>query len=357
MISEAISQITAERDAPELYLAHDNIELIEREMKKNYGKWWGFHDDSFNRGSQEINESEYMLPGTIRLINKTLNEFKHGDPYDTLIFLDKSGRPGAYLYRQLVEQLTTRQLLPEGFVPPKVRFMDLGKTDDPWKIRNPETASMMTKMLQISPDEKVLIVDEFKDTGATLNGALAELNKIYGTNPEGTYQFENSHGPFWYRDPEQKLVVDARVFKRTKEFIEELNNSDLKESLAFLAKQLQREEFNKLIEIRMLDIEMSKATTEESLLKELAAEYNNNGGELIFPYNVTRLNPEELRHHLSILAHNNELLDPDSIYNYYHYAGGRFAAPRTGDRKKGLGLYEMMKRMAVLTADMIEQKS
>ena len=109
--------------------------------------------------------------------------------------LDKSARPGAYLYREMISMLKEKGIIEGELALPEVKFMDIGKREEGSKVKSDFTASVLRE--KIKPEnlgKRVLVVDEFEDTGATLRNALTEITDVYSSETqdfevEGTYQY------------------------------------------------------------------------------------------------------------------------------------------------------------------------
>jgi len=303
----------------------------------------------------DINETAYMLPGTLRLISQIVNVADTKNPYDSIVFLDKSARPSAYLFLLLVKKMKESHLIEQGIQFPKIKFMDIGKTDDPWKFDSPEAASLMREKLppkEIAPKgetSRVLIVDEFMDTGKTLKNAVRVFKDTYGVDAEGTYQFDAKKGPFWYRNNNKKLVEDANINEYVRNFLslplEELrrqgyNIQDL-ESFKYLSNKLPKPAFTDIYYKRIDDISKNIETTSEnlnSILKQSGIEPT-----------------KEMLTHISVIAKTNIRILPEGIYDYYKTAGGRFAVAERGDRKRSFELRKMIERVSSLVVERMKQ--
>ena len=152
---EAIKLGEADRpeSTAELDLGDAALTTIESKMRKDreFGTLWGFHEQGFAR-PERLNEAKYMLPGTLDLIEQVVQAESEGRPYDTIVFLDKSARPGAHLFNVLARDLKKRELLPNIDFP-EVKFMDLGKQDDPTKLELLDFEETRQLMREILPEE------------------------------------------------------------------------------------------------------------------------------------------------------------------------------------------------------------
>jgi hypothetical protein len=71
--------------------------------------------------------SKKLVEGSINLINALVTKAQEGKPVSTLLFLDKSARLAAYLFRKIWQELELNGKLPKGVLIPKIRFINVGK--------------------------------------------------------------------------------------------------------------------------------------------------------------------------------------------------------------------------------------
>jgi hypothetical protein len=338
-------------------LTEKDLTIIEKDMREEFPQNWGFNDDLGEGLDRPINldETNYMIPGTLALIDKIESAIKEGNPYDTIFFLDKSARPAYYLFNVLQRELDNRGLLSREHLEnkPQIKFLDIGKTNDPWKYSSETINEMLYKKLPIETvaprgkASRVMIVDEFKDTGVTLNSAIMELEDLYGIEAEGYYQFKPKFGPFWYRNPSYNLLEDAKISEQVKKlFSDPITEERIAQIEIFqdLANSLDRQDFVTIVESRLLDQE--KGIT-HSNTGQLIEKLQKEGQDIC---------KTELLEQLDKLANMRVTVSPESLYDLFATSGGKFSKARRGDRTEAFLLREMMEKLAVKVADEIEKK-
>lgn len=353
-------------------LSESDLDSIEKSMKEKFDKDdWGFYSGDFARFVE--NESAYLVNGTFRLMEKVVNSSIEGDPFTSVIFLDKSARPGSYLYRKMADLLTDKGFIPKDLVLPEVKFMDVGKTKEGNKVKSLVTAEFMRESLK--PEflgNHILIVDEFKDTGATLANGVEEFKDIYreyipDLRVDSIYHFNvDQVAPFWYRDSSTKSLVSDALSIAT-------------ENLRKLDQALQTIEHtdagldgsSKLVEDGLRGINTSYQ--EVKLLKNLSGRVSRDifvemfeiaqdgGGEERINKLIKETSPSlavsSLEDEISAVANSKILIRPEDLYSYFKYAGGRLAAPYRGDRHEATSLREMMSTLVHLVADKISERT
>ncbi len=166
-------------------------------------------------------ESVWMLvDGVANLCNYIINCQNQGDPVDTLVFLDRSARPGAYLFRLVWNELSQTHKIPTSVKRPRIKFMNLGK--DGFNLRYNEVFSenyensthislLHSLFAQLYPredfnDKKVLIVDESFESGDTAKLAMKLISEVFRASVSGLALFRNF--PSWYDHDGSKGVTN-----------------------------------------------------------------------------------------------------------------------------------------------------
>lgn len=156
-----------------------------------------FRQVDFNKGPQNgliaLFKTRDLVPrgmkdlaeGTISLINKNLDK-----DIDTIFFLDKSARPAAYLFRE-----TWRRLLPDKKLP-NVCFINIGRYQSRSRHQrqlfelpqlSDDTLNYLRKKFDGIEDDKILVADEFVNTGESLKRAVGVIGKVFPeASVEGT---------------------------------------------------------------------------------------------------------------------------------------------------------------------------
>lgn len=133
-------------------------------------------------------EVAMLFDGTVNLLNECLDTRP-----ETLFFLDKSARPAAYLFRE-----TWRKILPDVQLP-QIRFINIGREGH--QSEDEATLQAVREKYSGVESDRILVVDEFSETGDTLKRAVSTIGKIFpeADSVDGTTMFDEL--PFWFNDP------------------------------------------------------------------------------------------------------------------------------------------------------------
>lgn len=346
----------------ESILSNEDYKIIESKMDEEFGRFgWGEYSGDFAR--PEINESEYLIKGTLRLIQKVMDA---DPPYDSIVFLDKSARPGAQIYRMMIAMLKDKGFIKQDIDFPEIKFMDVGKQNEDKKIKSDYTKEMFRNI--VKPEyigSNILIVDEFKDTGVTLSGAATELKSIfegYSEKPlkiDTYYQFSESSGiaPFYYRDS-YKLsgVRDAEMSLYVRGIDTALNNNDEEILHRYRVEQvvdgIKRVEYidlnTSLYELKALKTLVEKIHTREIYCQLF--NWHNDGNisldeaKKIIQSKLPNLDVNEIEDELKVVLQTKIRVQPESLFDYFRYAGGRLAAPVI-DKRQFIIFRKMLNRL------------
>ena len=161
-------------------------------------------DRLFDRKNKE--SSFRLFSGTINVINYVLNQ--RGDPFETIVFLDKSARLAAHLFRVTWSLLQQRKLISEEFARPNIRFFNVGKGSLE-KAKSDASQSLLASKLRTADYEKkrVLVVDEVVASGSSSRLAMNVLRNIFGARVETLEAY--SREPGWYGCNWMKGVDDS----------------------------------------------------------------------------------------------------------------------------------------------------
>lgn len=159
-----------------------------------------------------------LANGTIRLINFIILEtIKAGRNIDTLIFLDKSARPGAFLFSQTWNELSKRSLIPSEVKKPTIKFLNYSAYD----FRNiRSSAKKLLKMyFKGRLGSNIIVVDESWASRSSTQGAMDLIDQIsrkkiiFKNNVIGVPNFPDF--PEWYHNtsfsPIADLPLEVRV--------------------------------------------------------------------------------------------------------------------------------------------------
>lgn len=123
--------------------------------------------EGVQKQSREIQQS------LIRLINISRNEH-----HSCIFFLDKSARPLAWIFRQTWKGLAEKGLIPKEEPMPAIRFINIGREQDEKMFESDSTAMELAKRKYKVPDGRILIVDEYSETGKSLDKAEKVIHKL-----------------------------------------------------------------------------------------------------------------------------------------------------------------------------------
>lgn len=350
---------------------------IEREMNKfNMGELirdeWGITEEGYAR-IHNLNESRYLLEGTLELIQDIVEKASIGESFDTVIFLDKSARPSSYLYYKMVKVLKEKGHIPDDFKMPQIKYLDIGKSTEGNKISTANTESLLREKLKKEQlGKRVLIVDEFKLSGSTLTKALGDFRRIYGEDIKvtGLYQFRTPElAPFWYYDRDRHT---GGSFFRNRTLVVDAENTEKTRKLDGAYNYSVKENREPTIEDKALG-EMGTNSEEIKSFKNLTSilpkdifsdlfyyAYDNEILDRDSKYNgigeiISRLPPrvdlEEIKNDINLVLNTKLRVLPESLYDYFRYAGGWFAAPDRAGRDNGVKLRYMFKRLADLVSE------
>lgn len=127
---------------------------------------------------------------------------------DTLLFLDKSARPMAYLFRK-----TWAGVFPNDRTP-DIRFIDVGQGSyEPAKLASPDAlAEVKNRYAECVVGKRVLVVDEYTESGSSLlaakkliEGLFPDAEKVYATAVSPTT-------PKWYGKREMIGVANSHEY-------------------------------------------------------------------------------------------------------------------------------------------------
>lgn len=339
-------------------LSIEDINDIDYQMKVKYKQGWGLEPTEGEKLIGESNESRRLIPGTLKLIEKIIKADNTSKPYDTLVFLDKSARPACHLFNSMWNLLDEKGLLPKEAKKPAIRFLDIGKTDKNEKFYDESTIELALeksspkRMLPKGQDSRVLIVDEFKDTGTTLTLALQAFKSSYGVQPEGTYQFQDGGVPFWYGKASMQDVRDARLGESVRRELKRIILSKdedpdvLREynAMAYLSKYLSEEAFVEIFLLKFNQNPSRRPIEKVSELEEII--HQNHMDENLSLSEMSDANDrlsrvmqhldqlvafrgdDDLISSINVLLQSKLVLSPNDVWDFFRSAGGRFAIAR-----------------------------
>ena len=186
---------------------------IKDALPKNYRKVDYFVADYHAHVSQ-----------VLQVINKVLLSVGTEEQINTIVFLDKSGRIVAHLFKSMWNDLVNMGLINRSDKCPKIRFLNDGY--DNWQKRKRiSSMHVIDYIKRIAGRSSVLIVDEVISSGTTIRSALDNF-EIAGVNILGgmsAYHFT----PQWYGENDGvKGVDDVPIQEETYDAFEKLSERE-----------------------------------------------------------------------------------------------------------------------------------
>jgi hypoxanthine phosphoribosyltransferase len=266
-----------------------------------------------------------LLSGTANLINYVIDQQRQGLPFDTMFFLDKSARNGAYLFRTLWTELEKRNEIPEGVQMPHLRFIDIGHRDR--KKYTSEFALTLLKQKFMPEDvenKRVLIVDEYSNSKNTLKQSLKTIGSEFRTQVTGITQFRSL--PFWYSNSFGESGVEDAIpnyeFSRVVQMMRTID-ADKQSLFLDLFHKCSKTDFCEVLSY------MAECSKKGMDVSSVLSEYSS------LPHSSSITN-EELRVLFELVSSNGiAKTDSEEVWKYITSAGGFLTRPlsRSEDQK------------------------
>lgn len=186
-----------------------------------------------------------IFNGSVNLVNEVLEQNKKGNDIRALLFLDKSARNGAYLFRLFWKELKDRGEVPSKMELPEIRFINIGR-DEGEKLRSRSARALLKETFnEINVGRKVIVVDEFADTGNSLKRAMELVRSLYEVETKGFQMFNMC--PHWYG--RHCMVLGVRDLNLDKNLRKKFNDLSPEISLKLLGyfKKITRDNFIQLV--------------------------------------------------------------------------------------------------------------
>jgi hypothetical protein len=194
--------IAPRRDDP---IWKDIDEKLEVFLQEKIAQNSSYDRIRFNENSLNI------ITGATNLINFILTNQDH-NPIKTLVFLDKSARLAAHVFRVLWSTLEKQGKLPSEAKMPRIKFINVGLGEN-HKHEAPRSLDLAAEVFpkRDIEGEGVLIIDEIVDSGGSLRRAMKSLEDKYSAKPQGMANFISLPG--WYFRSRSKGVEDPNLPK------------------------------------------------------------------------------------------------------------------------------------------------
>lgn len=254
---------------------------------------------------------ERLNNGTLSLINAILEEHTLGRPIDTLLFLDKSARNGAYLLKRMWHVLKREGQIPSEVLFPSVRFINIGRYSE---MKHGSVIAEKLLKSRLNPNDyvgkNVWVVDEYVGSGGSLRRALKLLFDLYGIKASGISQFSDL--PAWFDTSSSGIKGVKDIHEDQFFYINSLFSSspDLLLKLDTASRTLGKDKF-----INFLSLLQKRSPQVGDLeLQELLSKYDL-GFDQNFLDKISDLLQSEKAKYIELIR----------IWDFLHTAGGYFA--------------------------------
>lgn len=223
-----------------------------------------------------------LLTDTVSLVNLVLEQSEKEKPVDVLLFLDKSARNEAYFFRLFWSELAKRGEISEDIKRPEIRFVNIGQ-ETPKKMESKSGLALLKAItLGEFNDKKVIILDEFVNTGGSLMTAGNVIKDVFGIDALKAGIFNVC--PYWYDGSPAVLgVMDLFVPEDLKKILDEVEPDDALKLLKYFEK-ISENEFEEII--LSTDIERIKEGVIDYNSTKLSSESNLKQKEILEMFNI-----------------------------------------------------------------------
>jgi len=244
--------------------------------------------------------THYLISGTTNLINTIIDRHCAGNDTETLLFMDKSARNGAFLFDILWKAYSKLHLIPE-IKKPTIRFLNISGYDYE-KHKSPASLALLKQKLhQKDFSHGVLVVDEFVCSGDSLKLAVKVIDDLFNSHPDGVQQFE--YCPHWYGKSGLLGVTDS--FDQYDETFEKIGQlpTDQILNINTIINTIGEDQFGDLtkriidksgqiklpnpgltkVEINLVKLFISQSQLEEDEIPAAVAYFRTAGGFLVSP--------------------------------------------------------------------------
>lgn len=277
-----------------------------------------------------------LMAGAVNLVNFIIDS-QNKTPIKTVVFLDKSARLGAHIFRVLWSTLEKQNKIPPNVTMPRIKFINVGKGENHkhYAKRSLDLAAEVFPREDLE-GEGVLVIDEIVDSGGSLRRAMRSLDEKYGTKAQGMANFISL--PEWYTQNEIKGVAEPGLSPEIYDYLEEADK-DVFDFIKSIVNSNQPEKF--VLEFLTDPIQM--------LFADFLEKYKYSNGisedaKLLFDVH------QELRFISS-------RVNPRDIIKYFKTFGGFTAMrPNRKSARFSFRYREYLTKMVELSADIIATK-
>lgn len=169
-------------------------------------------------------EMKLFIDGSTRLLEFLLDSKMAGEDFDYIVALDKSARLPLFFFLTFCKALMQEKKLPLDFEMPKVRYINIGMTDEipeyitgtGGKIADTFAAGLSKRLREII-GKKILIIDEYVKGGTSLSYAT-DFMQSHGAQGTTGIQMMTHYG-YWWKKPDIQQTSDPQITKNAREFI------------------------------------------------------------------------------------------------------------------------------------------
>ena len=140
-----------------------------------------------------------LVQGSLRLINYVLTEKQRtSNDVNTLVFLDQSARPGAFLFYKLWSELRKMGKIPREFSKPNIIFINYSSSEKQYLSDSELIYKLLENAIQNYIGTNVLVIDESWSSGLSTKGGMRIARQVQKQKGRviGTLNYENF--PTWY---------------------------------------------------------------------------------------------------------------------------------------------------------------
>jgi hypothetical protein len=131
-----------------------------------------------------------LIAGSLNLLNLVIAYQDIGHQLGALVFLDKSARNGAHIYRTLWHEFSKRGQINPKYKKPNERFINIGLSDPQFKISSEAAFAFLADQYKNEDfGTRSLVVDEWMSSGGSAGNAANILNKLSGIPFDRVAQF------------------------------------------------------------------------------------------------------------------------------------------------------------------------
>ncbi len=229
-----------------------------------------------------------------------------GKPVESLLFLDKSARLGAFILRQVWREVLSRSSKLDGISEPRHYFLNAGGSECKLSSERYQSGRAHDLLRQIYDQDtftrSTLIIDEYSISGSAARSALQTLSDVYNIDTISISHFRKT--PMWWFYDRVKGVREYFFSEETSQLLREVDDGQLQS----LAEFFQRLSGNDAMAV----LEDVKTLSASDFILKYKVSVRDNNDVLRFFYDLSQRYSE---------------VSVQGFIQYVRSAGGYFAAP------------------------------